>query len=558
MDYYLSDAYIYRQSRHRPWDQRNDPIMVGNLPLKRQEYLRGVLSRAAGGADNYECEHRITARDLENLQVLLHLEGQEECEIILAGGSRFLWRGHQQTPFHEEIRGHWEQFAEVLGGNDQLEGFEIYDIHLPPAPFFTDKIVPNLQKSSLLRLDLVNCNLGSSEFQGVAQLLKKIPNLISLGLSRSKIKEVDDARALSSAISKHKVLSFVDLSQCGLGESDEILSLLLKGEKKLNGLDLSGNGFGPKSLALIANFLSTHKTITILNLGNNSFDDESVKTFKNAVGKNKTLEELSLASTNITLSTKTQRSLVLNDKLLHVDLSGNKLQTNGTKLMIKHLKKNPPLSILTLVGCSLSSKSAEGLCNALKRNTNLAHLDLRGNNFNSKAVPFFVDALRNNSTLLTLNMSSNNMKIMERKNLIRRALCDPTSLQTIAESNHTCLVTLNKGNNGNFSTNENEFRNINALENEGQKIRYKVIASLFTLKTIKFDPLYFQNTPLELMPRLLELVQQELGCGKYGREVWKQRVCAKGSNPCLTRVYEVVHGWSMLPSLFAVSYSSFL
>ena len=216
----------------------------------------------------------------------------------------------------------------------------------------------------------------------------------------------------------------------------------------MNGLDLSGNGFGPKSLALIANFLSTHKTITILNLGNNSFDDESVKTFKNAVGKNKTLEELSLASTNITLSTKTQRSLLLNDKLLHVDLSGNKLQTNGTKLMIKHLKKNPPLSILTLVGCSLSSKSAEGLCNALKRNTNLAHLDLRGNNFNSKAVPFFVDALRNNSTLLTLNMSSNNMKIMERKNLIRRALCDPTSLQTIAESNHTCLVTLNKGNNG--------------------------------------------------------------------------------------------------------------
>ena len=64
--------------------------------------------------------------------------------------------------------------------------------------------------------------------------------------------------------------------------------------------------------------------------------------------KNKTLEELSLASfkwhgrgrasTNITLSTKIQRSLVLNDKLMHIDLSGNKLEANGAKHIAKHLK----------------------------------------------------------------------------------------------------------------------------------------------------------------------------------------------------------------------------
>ena len=210
------------------------------------------------------------------------------------------------------------------------------------------------------------------------------------------------------------------------------------------------------------------------------------------------------------------------------------------------------------MGCSLPNKSAEGLCTALKRNTNLVHLDLKDNKFNDRSVPFFADALRNNSTLLTLNMSSNNIKMSGRKELITRALCDPTSLQAIVGSNHTCLVTLNSGNNGNRLTYEDGFRNINALEKEGQKIRYKVIAGLFTLETIAFKPRDFQNIPLELMPRLLELVQQEMGYNGCGEEVWKAKAKKRKRNDsqCLTRVYGVVHGWSMLPSLFAVSCSS--
>ena len=434
---------------------------------------------------------------------------------------------------------------------------------LPPAPFFQNHLAPILQNNTLTRLDLINCNLGKDEFFSIAEILKKVPTLISLCLKESKITHITDASVLGAAVGKHKGLSFVDLSYCGLGKhilkNDDILTPVLNGCKKLNGLDLSGNEFGPKSLALIAKFLSSHRNITILNIGTNVFDDESVKALNKAVEKNKTLEELCLASTysdstNMTLSTEFQRSLVLNDKLMNIDLSRNELEASGAKYISRHLKKNPPLSILSLVGCSLPNKSAEGLCNALKRNTNLAHLDLKGNKFTEKAVPFFVDALRNNSTVLSLDISSNNIKMSGRAELIRGALCDSTSLQTIAELNHTCQVRLNCGNNGNRITYEDGFRNINSLENEGQKIRYKVIASLFTLETIKFDPLHFQSMPLELMPHLLELVQQEMGYGKYGREVWKAPIRAKGTNPRLTRVYEVMHGWSMLPSLFAVSY----
>ena len=553
MDYWLSSRYIHQQDRQRSSEQRNDPITVGDLPLKRENYLRNVITPADFDRSDWikDMEYSSTAHELENLQVLLHVEGQEEREINLLGYE------NDQTPFHEEILANWEQFAGVVEGKDQLEEFEISDIIIPPAPFFADKMAPALQKSTLLRLDLINCNLTSGDFESVAQLLKKVPALISLGLSGNQIGNDAGAKALSTAMTKHKTLSFVDLKECGLNKSEDILPLLLKGCKKLNGLNLSFNKFEAKSLVLIAKFLSTHKAITVLHLGGSKFDNESVTAFNSAVEKNKTLEELSLASTEITLSKSIQRSLVLNDKLLHIDLSGNKLLLDAQKRIIKHVKRNPPLSILTLDGCGLSNKCAERLCNALKRNTNLTHLDIENNQFNDKSVPFFVDALRNNSTLLTLQMRCNNLKVRTgRKELIKGALCDPTSLQTIAESNHTCLVMLNSGNTGNNVTRENGFWNINALENEGQKIRYKVIVALYTMKTITLKQCDFQHVPLELMPRLIELVQQEMGYGEFGGEVWKAPIRAKGSNPCLTRVYEVVHGWSMMPSLFAVSYYS--
>jgi len=214
--------------------------------------------------------------------------------------------------------------------------------------------------------------------------LKNVPTLTSLSLCKSEFTS-DDAKLVSTAISKHKGLSFVDLSKCGLGgnEDNDILHTLLKGCKNLNGLDMSRNCFGHQHLAIIAKFVASHKKIAILNLEGNKFDDSSVASLNNALEKNKTLVELSLLHTSISLATKTQRSLVLNNNLMHIDLSCNDLGANGAKSIIKHLKKNPPLSMLSLVSCGLPSRSAKGLCNALKRNTNLAHLDLQSNSFNT-------------------------------------------------------------------------------------------------------------------------------------------------------------------------------
>jgi len=161
-----------------------------------------------------------------------------------------------------------------------------------------------------------------------------------------------------------------------------------------------------------------------------------------------------------------------------------------------------------------------------------------------------VDALKNNRTLLSLDLGDCNIKIVTgRKVLIHSALCDTTSLAAIVDSNHVCQLTVSSGKSTymNYRTQEDEMKNINALalEDEGMKIRYKVVLALFTINTDLFDPRGFDDVPLELMPRLLEIAQQDLGHDGFGLEIRKW--C--GRNPALSRIYEVMMGWNT-PLLF--------
>ena len=97
------------------------------------------------------------------------------------------------------------------------------------------------------------------------------------------------------------------------------------------------------------------------------------------------------------------------------------------------------------------------------------------------------------------------------------------------------------------STYEMEIRNINGLESEGQKIRYKVVLVLFAINKELFNPRDFDDVPLELMPRLLELAQQELGYNGFGKGIVEKTRKRRPSNedPTLERLYKVVHGWNI-------------
>ena len=120
----------------------------------------------------------------------------------------------------------------------------------------------------------------------------------------------------------------------------------------------------------------------------------------------------------------------------------------------------------------------------MKTNRTLRSLDLRGNKLRQN--PHRGRWVRNELGHYEYVAPANTKNL--RKELVLDTMCDATSLQSIVESNHVCQLFLARNNNGVYETHERELSNINALENEGAKIRYKVVLSMFKLNTYLYNP----------------------------------------------------------------------
>ena len=119
-------------------------------------------------------------------------------------------------------------------------------------------------------------------------------------------------------------------------------------------------------------------------------------------------------------------------------------------------------------------------------------------------------------------------------------------------------------------------RQINALDaSESAKIRYKLVLAINHANTALYNPRSFDSIPLELMPFLLEMLQQRIGYDGFGKEVapktmpnldasksypwygrWNPLIKKRERGPSkdvesLSRLYEVITSWQGLPQLFA-------
>jgi len=435
-----------------------------------------------------------------------------------------------------------------------------------------------------MALELSGCDLGSDQINLLAKFIKKNKSISMLDISGNKMDDIDAAKLLAQAIKKHPELCFLNLSDCDLGASttrlsygsivasshggnDEVLSTILGGCKKLKTLLLEKNYIKTEgSVALVAKFLKNNKSLTVFSMQGNELGDTSANVLCDALAKCTEISELSLGKAKVSLPTFINNKQMMN--LTCLDMGGEwywggrnnneptTIGAPGAKLIAKYLASNPALIELNLSGNDINSHGAKKIALALKKNTNLQHLSLQYNRLTKACVPAFTDALRNNNTLLSLNLGGNEIRVTTgRAVLNRNALCDTTSLEAIVESNHTCVLTTSEGKKfRNDITHEYEMKNINSLDSEGMKIRYKVVLALFSMNKDLFHPRSFDEVPLELMPRLLELVQQEIGFNGFGEGI-AEKSTEKQSTRELHRLYQVVTEWNT-PLLVMVSYLS--
>ena len=553
--------------------------MVGDLPLVDPDFwgrYRGedhgfpdwaVSSFADWDGETVYLLQRNKRYAMEQLQRSLHDEStRNDAKVAVVGGYHLhfnrkrgtrdeWWRAggkfnREKVPFHTKILGNWQVFSGKLQDKNDLQQFQILDVMLPPD-FFQENIAPIIKNnvSTLSYLELNSCDLKSDDVDCIAKFIKKSP-LSTLDLANNDILDtVDSAKQLSKAIKGHKKLAFLNLSGCNLGQNIDCLKVVLSSSKKLTGLLLADNGIkSEEGVALLSDFVNSNMSTTVFDVAGNEMGDSNVNALKEALDDNTNLEQLSIGRNNLSVSAIIDGRNGLK-MLTHVDLSKNSInKVSSVKAIGKFLARNPSLVELNLSGNSISSKCIGELASALKKNTHLQHLDLTSNKLTGKCVPALTDALLNNSTLLSLNLCNNNISVKDRVELTK-AVFDTTSLQAVALSNHTCKLIFTENNFKNSDTREMELKALNSLGDKAKVAHLKVVFAMFTTNKELFDLSSFSSVPLELIPRLLQLVQHEIGYKGFGTEIVKSQYRRASQDPTLGRVYETLQGPS-LPSLF--------
>ena len=174
-------------------------------------------------------------------------------------------------------------------------------------------------------LNISNNKLGKQSCEILIDILEKNNlKLISLSIGGNKLgdKSFSD---ISEAISKNLYLQKLFVHNNELGKiSSAILGTVLKYDKKLKLLDVSGNLFGDENISFMLKGLICNSSLETLMMNNMNLTNKSLRIFETTLGINTTLKKLFLER--------------------------NKINYKGWRLLSEILNKNKYIEYISLVG----------------------------------------------------------------------------------------------------------------------------------------------------------------------------------------------------------------
>jgi Ran GTPase-activating protein (RanGAP) involved in mRNA processing and transport len=248
------------------------------------------------------------------------------------------------------------------------------------------------RRQSLTKLGLHYCRLGPDEARLLRMAFYNTRSLQSLDLASNDLGSAELAE-LAPALYHDTSIEQLDLSGNNLidVESAEILGGVLRSNKSITSLDLSGNTFGrtPGAIDCIASGLGDNSTLLKIDLSSCALGDEDVSILAQALDSRiTTLQKLALGwntiiSTGIGVLAETMKQ---SHPIKDLDLQRNYFGDGGAILLARSLGKNvlPDLTRLSLHNCGIGDDGFIALMSALEHNTSLLHLDLRIENGSSE------------------------------------------------------------------------------------------------------------------------------------------------------------------------------
>lgn len=198
--------------------------------------------------------------------------------------------------------------------------------------------------------------------------------------------------------------------------------------------------------------------------------------------------------------------------LRRVNLSGNFISTRGSTFIGDFLAKNPPLEYLDLSGSRLVFPDALLIAEALKKNTNLRYIDLIHSGLPD-----------------------------EFRGLFRRVEFDSTTLNSAANSNHTCHIP--------FACRYNHIWYDTLVEDSPIKgfgshpapaLRRKKIYKVLSRQHQNCSNVtHFEDVPIEVLPNMLISIQH---CSEHQIAPFSHDE-EDDDTPALSVIFEVMRRW---------------
>ena len=301
-------------------------------------------------------------------------------------------------------------------------------------------------------------------------------------------------------------------------------------------LTLFGCRMGSEGFTLLSSFLENNSNLESLGVGADDINGYSIdqgmsvaSTFSEAIKNHPTLEKVFIAACIAYNTTNILRTILEGTTTIKdLTISMHYFDSEDIAVFADFISSNNPTEVLTLNQCNITDYDTLLLASSLKTNTNLKMLYLYDNEITQDG----------ETTLLN-------------------ALYNPTSIDSIIKSNHTCYTRTHdstRNRNSIVETNlEAEVLVVNDDRvthcNVWEKIRRKVVLALCRVDGEIFDLSLLNDIPPQLMPRVLELIQEHTTSRSLSLEMEMETIGDQLEIDALSRLFHTLRGWE-LPLLF--------
>eukprot|EP00936_MAST-01D_sp_MAST-1D-sp1_P001921 g1921.t1 len=260
-----------------------------------------------------------------------------------------------------------------------------------------------------------------------------------------------------------------NLSQQRLGAADaRMVALELRFNRALISADFSGNFIGDEGTAALSEALKTNSTLDKLDLGSNDIGATGAQSLAGMLQVNRALNTLGLSQNNIgvyeyvkkdqlqgtsfkegdTVQYNGQQFTISMDENSHGDLKVQNI--SGVIALAEALKVNRALKNVDLSSNKLGTEGIRALCSALKTNSSVESLALQNaypcdTQINAEGAQLIADMLAVNRSLNTIDLSQNNVGGVS---CVKQGQLQGTSFNkgdTVQHNGQRCIVVWEKG-----------------------------------------------------------------------------------------------------------------